>query len=339
VTGTVDAALLRQCALFAQHLPDELSDIAQYLVPLRATAGTRLFTQGNPAEGLYVVERGSIRIVARLPGDKVVELGRIGPGEMFGEVSLVIQSPHSTSAEVLENFRGFLFTRRHFEMLRADLRPSAFRTMNALTETICKRIRGQIVEIQQCAPATHRPVRGTGLASKGRRSAGAQPAPQDLFSPQSLSRLPLFQPYADREIDALLAAVRPRILPRGTPLFAAGDLAQRCFLIVRGAVRHSVMRKKGPEQLAILGPSQMAGVLSMMDGLANPDACETREDTHLLEMNRQAFQRFRAAADPMAFKFFESVNRSLVSLLRKNNRYLSLLAVQGRLPSHHRQST
>ena len=335
----IDPESLRQCGLFAGHGAEELADICQYMRPVRAKVGSRLFTQGEPADGLYVVKEGQVRIVSRLPGDRLVELGRIGPGELFGEVALVIHSQHSTTAEVTKSFSGCFFSRMHFDMLRSDMRPSAFRTMNAITETVCGRIRGQVDEIRASLPPGRRAPR-TPRQAPHRPPARAAPGKSgDLFGLEQLRRLPLFQPYTEAELRALVGRLRTRHLPRGAALIAPGDPPGRCLLVVRGALRLGVQRGAAHEQAGILGPSQMAGQLALMDGRPEPLLCEARETADVLELSRAQFEALRAAADPLAFKFFESVNQSLVALLRRNNRLLSLLAVQGRLPQRARQST
>jgi CRP-like cAMP-binding protein len=335
MTDSVSPDLLGQCPLFAGHAAEELADIAQYMRPIQAAAGTRLFAQGADAEGMYFVEEGRVRIVSRLPGDRVVELGRIGPGELFGEVALVIHSQHSTTAEVVAPFKGCFFSRMHFEMLRNDLRPAAFRTMNAITHTLCGRIRSQIAEIQGSLSRRPESARAAGRARNGRARSG-----HDLrLDPTLLRALPLFQPYGERELKAFLAPLKPRSLPRGAVLYRPGDAPRRCFLVVRGALRLSVTRGGAAEQLAVLGPGQLAGDLALMDGLPQAALCDVREDATVLEMPRARFDALRAGGDPLAFKFFESVNRSLVGKLRRNNRTLALLAVQGRTRSAPRQGT
>ncbi|MFI5401123.1 MAG: cyclic nucleotide-binding domain-containing protein, partial [SAR324 cluster bacterium] len=253
MNSPVDPRLLGACPLFSGHGAEELADIVQYMRPVQAKAGSRLFSQGDPAEGLYLVERGRVRIVARLPGDTLVELGQIGPGELFGEVALVIHSRHSTTAEVVEPFRGCFFSRMHFEMLRSDLRPSAFRTMNAITETICARIRGQIDEMRESLPKGSKTARAAGRSARGPSAQGGRGRGADsptgssherseLFDPDKLSRLPLFQPYAEADLAALVGPLRSRRLPRGARLIAPGDPPGRCILVVRGALRLSVQR-------------------------------------------------------------------------------------------------
>ena len=151
--------------------------------------------------------------------------------------------------------------------------------------------------------------------------------------------LPLFHPYSDRELKAFLAPLKLRHFPRGKVLFAPGDAPGVCYLIVRGALRLSVTRARAAEQLMVLGPAQMAGDLALMDGLPQAALCEAREEATVLEMPSARFESLREGGDPLAFKFFESVNRSLVGKLRRNNRTLALLAVQGRTRSAPRQGT
>jgi CRP-like cAMP-binding protein len=341
MSHAVDPALLRSCSFFAEHPPEELADLAQFMRPIRAAKGARLFTQGDTAEGMYLIETGRVRIVSRLPGDRTVELGQVGPGEPFGEVALVIQSEHSTTAEALEPISGCFFSRLHFEMLRNDLRPSAFRTMNAITLTLCRRIRGQIEEVRQTLTQSARlRAFGPGEPAPAERTGRASHrVPEGVVDAAALRRLPLFQAYSAAELRAFLRPLRPLQVPRGARLYGPGDPPERCLLIVRGALRLSAALRRRTEAMQVLGPSQMVGELALMDGRPHTELCEVREDATLLEMDRKRFDALRAAADPVGFKFFEGVNRSLVGKLRKNNRHLALLAVQGRLPEGARQGT
>jgi CRP-like cAMP-binding protein len=159
------------------------------------------------------------------------------------------------------------------------------------------------------------------------------------LAPELLRQLPLFQPFSDRELKGFLAPLELRHLPRGTLLHPPGEEPRSCMLVVRGALRLSVTRGGAEEQLLVLGPAQMEGDLALMDGLPQAARCEVREDATLLEMTRPRFEALRQGGDPVAFKFFDSVNRSLVGMMRRNNRTLALLAVQGRTRSAPRHGT
>ena len=51
--------------------------------------GQVLFSQEQPSDGLYLIERGEVEVTARIPGDETVTLARMGAGELLGELSLL----------------------------------------------------------------------------------------------------------------------------------------------------------------------------------------------------------------------------------------------------------
>jgi CRP-like cAMP-binding protein len=61
-------------------------------------AGTVVFEPGQDAEGLYVVLSGSVRIL-----EDDAEVARIGPGDYFGELSLLRETAHTKTARVEED--------------------------------------------------------------------------------------------------------------------------------------------------------------------------------------------------------------------------------------------
>ena len=59
-----DDAKLQQFALFAGMNPSDLRQVAAYLHPMRYRAGEQIFRAGAPAEGLYLIERGTVSVQA-----------------------------------------------------------------------------------------------------------------------------------------------------------------------------------------------------------------------------------------------------------------------------------
>jgi CRP-like cAMP-binding protein len=59
-------------------------------------AGSEVFEAGSPAEALYVVLTGRVRILD--PSDGGKEVARLGPGDSFGEISLLLLTRHTKNA-------------------------------------------------------------------------------------------------------------------------------------------------------------------------------------------------------------------------------------------------
>ena len=55
--------------------------------PVRFRRGQALFTQGDRAERVFVIERGWVLITSMAPGGREIVLGLRGPGDLIGDLS------------------------------------------------------------------------------------------------------------------------------------------------------------------------------------------------------------------------------------------------------------
>lgn len=81
-------AILRRTVIFADLTESELIELLHLLHERTFTAGETVFTEGEPGLGLYVIFHGEVEIGK---GDRQGRgrLARLGPGEVFGEVSFL----------------------------------------------------------------------------------------------------------------------------------------------------------------------------------------------------------------------------------------------------------
>ena len=73
--------------------------------------GQILFAAGDPAESLYVVLEGLVKIYVVSEDGSELNLGHFGPGRMFGEVALADGGPRSAFAEISEPSNLFALAR------------------------------------------------------------------------------------------------------------------------------------------------------------------------------------------------------------------------------------
>ncbi len=83
------ASLLR--VDFLRLLPEEALDrLASLSRTLPFMPGEAIIRQGDPGSELYIVQKGDVAVVVgRNDTDSIAELARLGPGEFFGEMSLM----------------------------------------------------------------------------------------------------------------------------------------------------------------------------------------------------------------------------------------------------------
>lgn len=94
-------AFLAALPLFKALDEATLARLAAATTARRLVRGERLFSQGDPATGMYVVVHGEIRLIARSPvrGERLT--GVVGAGRSFGEPVMFLERPAVVDAEAV----------------------------------------------------------------------------------------------------------------------------------------------------------------------------------------------------------------------------------------------
>ncbi len=102
--------------LFAALEEEAAAALRSSMTTVNLARGSVLFTEGEPGDRLYVVAEGKIKLGATSNDGRETLLAVLGPGEMFGELSLFDPGPRTATASALTDSR--LLGLGH-----ADLRP------------------------------------------------------------------------------------------------------------------------------------------------------------------------------------------------------------------------
>ena len=96
-------AELARTALFADIDDAVLNDIAEKAVHRRYRKGSVIFVQGEQGERCFAIVEGAVKISAYHPDGREAVMAVLGPGDVFGELSLFEQSPRSADASAIED--------------------------------------------------------------------------------------------------------------------------------------------------------------------------------------------------------------------------------------------
>jgi len=100
-------------------------------------AGTRIFTENEPGDGVYVIRDGSVEI-AHLVGERALcVFSKFGPGDFFGEMSVIDELPRSATTTAVKDTSAYFIPR---DEMAALLRRSPELSFKLLRE-ISKRLR------------------------------------------------------------------------------------------------------------------------------------------------------------------------------------------------------
>ncbi len=88
-------------ALFRGVAPTEVMALCERLDRLRFGAGQLIFEQGEPAELLYIIVNGKVKIGTSSGDGRENLFSILGPSDMFGELGLLDPGPRTSSARAL----------------------------------------------------------------------------------------------------------------------------------------------------------------------------------------------------------------------------------------------
>jgi CRP-like cAMP-binding protein len=97
-----DAKLLGQSALFALLSGDERAGLAKQSVRRHYEKDEYLFFEGDPARWVVLVAAGRVKMVKHSESGRETILATFGPGEIVGEVAVLVGDAYPATAQAME---------------------------------------------------------------------------------------------------------------------------------------------------------------------------------------------------------------------------------------------
>jgi small-conductance mechanosensitive channel len=95
--------LLAGHSLFADLPPADLDSLLTHSRPVLFTAGEAIVREGATGRSLYQVITGRVEVEKEVQPGRVIHVAELGPGEVFGEMTLFQGSPRSATVRALED--------------------------------------------------------------------------------------------------------------------------------------------------------------------------------------------------------------------------------------------
>jgi CRP/FNR family cyclic AMP-dependent transcriptional regulator len=125
-------------------------------------------------------------------------------------------------------------------------------------------------------------------------------------------KAPLFAALDDEAAAALLASMARVDLPRGEALFDEGDAGDRLFVITAGKIKLGRTSSDGRENLlAVLGPGEMFGELSLFDPGPRTATATAVADAELVGLGHADLQSFLTGRPEVARHLLQALARRL----------------------------
>ena len=126
------AQALQGVPFFANLHEDHAGELAGKLVPRRFGPNQVIFHLGDPGGLLYLISRGKVKISHTTSDGQEVVLAILGPGDFFGEMALLDDSPRSATAVALEPTETWTLHRGEFQSYLSDKPDLPFHVLTTL---------------------------------------------------------------------------------------------------------------------------------------------------------------------------------------------------------------
>lgn len=107
-------AILKTVPFFSPLADEQVRNLACIGKTRSVEGGQVVFSEGDPADGLYVVLSGRVRICGRDDEGHEIELSTLGRGDFFGELAILDGKPRSATVSAVEPCRFFTLGRHEF---------------------------------------------------------------------------------------------------------------------------------------------------------------------------------------------------------------------------------
>ncbi|WP_407530735.1 Crp/Fnr family transcriptional regulator [Methylobacterium oryzisoli] len=151
-------AFLVETPFFGGLSDASLDLLVAKLVERHVEAGTTVITEGEPGRSMYVVHSGELAVSKRCASGGTIALNRLGPGDFFGEMTLIEVQHRSATLVAQSRVTLYELTARDlYAYYKADVHAYAMVLQN-INRELCRRLRHADERIAELVNAANGPA-------------------------------------------------------------------------------------------------------------------------------------------------------------------------------------
>ncbi len=139
---------LAEIGLFVGRKPETLAELKKAMEQRSVRAGERIFAVGEAGDELFLVRRGSVRIMLPVDEQQAHHLATFGRGDFFGEMSFLDRNRRSADAIAETDTELYVLSRARFDALSAGHRMLAINLFEGLAHILAFRLRYTNAELR-----------------------------------------------------------------------------------------------------------------------------------------------------------------------------------------------
>lgn len=139
---------LHELGLFKGRKEETLAALELRLDKRSFKAGEKIFTRGDAGDELFLIRKGSVRIMLTLAGGKTHHVSSFGRGDFFGEMAFLDGDARSADAVAFTDVDLFVLSRKTFDGFADEHKKASLKLMEGLASTLASRLRYANTELR-----------------------------------------------------------------------------------------------------------------------------------------------------------------------------------------------
>ncbi len=288
--------------------------------------GDIICEQNDPGRDMYYIKTGRVNVA--IDGSRVATLG---PGEIFGEISLFYSVPRSATIQaVLYDTRVGVLDRDDLEKLFECKRPAVHDVILRLYRALPDRLRNMNEKYRAA-------IRTLELVSEDCGQALREIEESALSGPFRPGRrvLPTFSSADINQI----AESKPEV-KAGETIVELGDEGDGVYFVISGKVRVTVPGAKGEVLLGEVGPGAIFGEMALIDSKPRSARVGALTDCELAFTSRNSFELLIGKESSLAYRLMGFICSGMFErILRLDSVYAEIKRRHRALAAKARQKT
>ena len=148
---------------------------------------------------------------------------------------------------------------------------------------------------------------------------------------EALGKIQLFKGIHPKGLERIASICSEETYRLGDVVFREGEVGDKLYLLLDGKIRISrEVSGMGEEALAVLGPGQAFGEMSLVDDFPRSADARVHERCRLLVLTKEALEDLLFLDKELAYEILWNFVRILSSRLRETNDKMTFLSVTGK---------
>ena len=117
----------------------EIKKLQKYLIQQKYPAKIPICTEGQPGDGMFLVNQGSVKVMKKIPGGSK-QIGKLDKGDVFGEISFLTNSAFTASVYSETECEVTCLPREKFDEIEKKDIKLAYKIVLALTKVLSEKL-------------------------------------------------------------------------------------------------------------------------------------------------------------------------------------------------------